>query len=65
MPLLIRPSTDADLAAITAIYALNVLQGTGTFELDPPSQADMAARRADVLIKGLPWLVAEIGRAHV
>jgi phosphinothricin acetyltransferase len=59
MSLLIRPSTDADLAAVTAIYAHNVLHGTGTFELDPPSQADMAARRADVLRKGLPWLVAE------
>ena len=35
--LLIRPSTDADLAAVTAIYAHNVLHGTGTFELDPPS----------------------------
>ena len=61
MPLLIRPSTDADLAAITAIYAHNVLHGTGTFELDPPSQAEMLGRRADVLGKGLPWLVAERG----
>lgn len=59
MPLLIRPSADADLAAITAIYAHNVLHGTGTFELEPPSLADMATRRADVLGKGLPWLVAE------
>ena len=57
--LLIRPSTDADLAAITAIYADNVLHGTGTFELEPPDEAEMARRRADVLSKGLPWLVAE------
>jgi phosphinothricin acetyltransferase len=57
--LLIRPSTDADLAAIQAIYAHAVEHGTGTFELTPPSPADMAARRADVLGKGLPWLVAE------
>lgn len=59
MPLLIRPSTNADLAAITAIYAHHVLHGTGTFELDPPSEADMSTRRTDVLGKGLPWLVAE------
>lgn len=57
--LLIRPSTDADLPAITAIYADNVLHGTGTFELEPPDEAEMARRRADVLSKGLPWLVAE------
>lgn len=60
--LLIRPSTPADLAAITAIYADNVLHGTGTFELEPPDAAEMARRRDDVLGKGLPWLVAE--RAH-
>jgi len=57
--LTIRPSTDADLPAITAIYAGNVLTGTGTFELDAPDEADMARRREDVLDKGLPWLVAE------
>jgi phosphinothricin acetyltransferase len=58
MPL-IRPSRDEDLNAITAIYAHHVLHGTGTFEIDPPGQADMALRRADVLGKQLPWLVAE------
>ncbi len=57
--LLIRPSTDADLPAITAVYAHAVLHGTGTFELDPPDATDMARRRDDVLDKGLPWLVAE------
>ena len=55
----IRPSGDADLPAITAIYAHHVLHGTGTFETTPPTQVDMAARRADVLARGLPWLVAE------
>ena len=58
MPL-IRPSRDEDVAAITAIYNHHVLHGTGTFEIDPPSAADMAARRADVLGKGLPYLVVE------
>ena len=57
---LIRPSRDEDLPAITAIYAHNVLHGTGTFEITPPAQPDMATRRADVLTKGLPWLVAEL-----
>lgn len=55
----IRPSRDEDVAAITAIYGHHVLNGTGTFETEPPSEGDMAARRADVLGKGLPYLVAE------
>jgi phosphinothricin acetyltransferase len=58
MPL-IRPSREEDMPAITAIYRHHVLTGTGTFEIDPPSEADMAARRADVLSKGLPYLVLE------
>ncbi len=60
MPL-IRPSTEADLPAITRIYAHHVLHGTGTFETTPPTPEEMAGRRADVLGKGLPWLVAEEG----
>ncbi|MDP3138677.1 MAG: N-acetyltransferase family protein, partial [Burkholderiaceae bacterium] len=56
----IRPSQDADLPAIAAIYAHHVRHGTGTFEIDPPSLADMTARRAEVLARGLPWLVAEL-----
>lgn len=58
MPL-IRASQSSDLAAITAIYAHHVEHGTGTFELEAPSLQDMAARRAEVLARGLPWLVAE------
>ena len=58
MPL-IRPSRDEDIPAITAIYRHHVLTGTGTFEIDPPSEADMLGRRTDVLAKGLPYLVVE------
>jgi phosphinothricin acetyltransferase len=56
---LIRPSRADDLAAITAIYGWNVLNGTGTFEIEAPDEAEMARRHADVLSRGLPWLVAE------
>ncbi|MDQ0571670.1 L-amino acid N-acyltransferase YncA [Variovorax paradoxus] len=59
MTLTIRPSRDEDVASITAIYAHHVRYGTGTFETEPPSVADMVARRADVLGKNLPYLVAE------
>ena len=54
---IIRPAADSDMAAITAIYSHHVLHGTGTFETTPPDEKDMAARRADVLAKGLPYLV--------
>ena len=58
MPL-IRPSREEDIPAITAIYEHHVLYGTGTFETEPPTIAEMTARRADVLAKRLPYLVAE------
>jgi phosphinothricin acetyltransferase len=56
----IRPANDTDIAAITAIYAHHVMHGTGTFETTPPEEKDMAARRADVLARGLPYLVLEV-----
>lgn len=59
----IRASRDADILAITDIYAhhvLHVRHGTGTFEIDPPSMLDMAVRREEVLGRSFPWLVAEI-----
>jgi L-amino acid N-acyltransferase YncA len=56
---IVRPSVDADMTAITRIYAHHVLNGTGTFETSPPAEADMRTRRADVLGKNLPWLVIE------
>ena len=55
----IRPSRGEDLPAICAIYGHHVLHATGTFETVPPTEAEMAARRADVLAKGLPYLVVE------
>jgi phosphinothricin acetyltransferase len=57
--LLIRPSIDADLAAITEIYGQAVRTGTASFELEPPDQPEMAHRRQAVVHAGLPWLTAE------
>jgi L-amino acid N-acyltransferase YncA len=42
-------------------YAHCVIHGTGTFETEVPDAAEMARRRADVLARHLPWLVAERG----
>lgn len=61
----VRDAVDADLAAITAVYAEGVLTGTGTFELTTPDIAEMAGRRAAILKLGLPWLVAELDGAVV
>jgi L-amino acid N-acyltransferase YncA len=62
---IVRPSRPDDLAAVAAIYGWHVGHGTGTFELDPPGEAEMARRRHDVLAKGLPWRVLEQDAAVV
>lgn len=61
MPI-IRPSQPRDLSEITAIYAHHVHHGTGTFEIDAPTEVDMSLRRQDVLSKNLPYLVIVSGK---
>jgi phosphinothricin acetyltransferase len=61
----IRASQDSDVAAITNIYAHHVLHGTGSFEVEPPNDEEMSRRRADVMDRGLPYLVAEINNTVV
>jgi phosphinothricin acetyltransferase len=60
-----RPSIEADMPAITAIYAHHVLHGTASFEIEPPGLEDMCRRRESVLAKGLPYIVAEADGAVV
>jgi len=55
----IRPSRDADVAAIAAIYAHHVRHGVASFEEAPPDVEEIARRRAAILEQGLPYLVAE------
>jgi L-amino acid N-acyltransferase YncA len=57
----LRPAEAGDLAAIAAIYTPEVLEGTATFELEPPDAAELGVRLAKVRALGLPWLVAEAG----
>jgi L-amino acid N-acyltransferase YncA len=54
----IRAANDADVPDIQAIYAHHVLTGTGTFEEEPPSVEEMAARFHKVVDRGYVWLVA-------
>lgn len=55
----IRTAEEADIAAIAAIYADAVRNGTATYELEPPSVDEMAARFAGLKSYGYPRLVAE------
>lgn len=56
---MIRPSTEADLEAIARIYRHYVESTTATFEIDAPSPAEIAARRAAARNLRLPHLVCE------
>lgn len=56
----LRPAEPADLPAIRAIYTPEVLEGTATFELEPPDVEELGRRLAKVRALGLPWLVAEL-----
>jgi L-amino acid N-acyltransferase YncA len=54
----IRPTTEADLPAITEIYEHAVRYGTATFELTPPDLAEMTRRFQALMDGGFPYLVA-------
>jgi L-amino acid N-acyltransferase YncA len=58
--MMIRPSRPDDIAALTRIYAHAVVNGTASFELEPPDEAEMARRRDAILAGGYPHMVAEI-----
>lgn len=55
----IRPATLADIPAITEIYAIEVREGTASFELAPPDTIEMTRRFTDIAGKNFPYLVAE------
>ena len=65
MSLQIRPTTPADLPAITAIYEHAVRTGTATFELEPPDLAEMTQRYEALVAGGFPYLVATLDGAVV
>ncbi|UCI26938.1 GNAT family N-acetyltransferase [Mesorhizobium sp. B2-8-5] len=55
----IRAATAADLDRITEIYADAVTHGTASYELEPPSRAEMGDRFDALAAGGFPYLVAE------
>jgi phosphinothricin acetyltransferase len=54
----IRPTTVDDLARITEIYADAVRNGTSSYELEPPSLAEMTSRFDTITAGGYPYIVA-------
>lgn len=57
---IIRPTQQADIPAITEIYADAVLHGTASYELDPPTREEMAKRFDAIVRRDLPYVVAEL-----
>lgn len=61
--IIVRDATDADMPAVQAIYAHHVLNGLGSFEEAAPDLAEMLRRRAGIVGRGLPYIVAEADAA--
>ena len=64
-PLVIRPSTDADVPAMVAIYAHHIARGIGDlgdYEAKALDADDLKRRRRNMRAKRLPHLVAELDR---
>ena len=59
-PIQIRPSKAADMPVIAEIYGYHVHNGLASFELLAPSIDEMTQRRADVISRNFPYLVAEV-----
>ena len=56
----IRPAVPNDIGVITRIYADAVLNGTASFEIEPPDEAEMLRRQTALLSNGYPYFAAEI-----
>jgi phosphinothricin acetyltransferase len=56
----IRPASLSDIPAITRIYGQSVATATASFELEPPSEQEMANRMQGLLQTGFPYLAADL-----
>ena len=61
----IRPAILSDVPAIHDIYSFHVQHGLASWELTPPTPAELQARMNQVLTQGYPYFVAESDRAVV
>ncbi|MDH4095748.1 MAG: GNAT family N-acetyltransferase [Betaproteobacteria bacterium] len=55
----LRAAAPGDFAAIQAIYHHHVLHGLASFEEAPPDVEELRRRHADIVARGLPYLVAD------
>lgn len=55
----VRPACPDDARAVCAIYDYHVANGTASFDSEGPSEAEWAAKIADITGHGWPFLVAE------
>jgi len=62
-PAVIRPAQPLDLPAITGIYDHAVRNGTASFEIEPPDEAEMRRRFEAMRASGHPYLVADCSGA--
>ncbi|APO76678.1 GCN5-related N-acetyltransferase protein [Rhizobium etli 8C-3] len=58
MPFLLRDATLSDLPAIAEIYRDSVLNGVASYEIIPPSEAEMTTRFCANTSSGYPYIAA-------
>jgi len=58
--LIIRDVAENDAEAIAAIYGHHVLNGTASYEVDPPSVSETLAKIRRISEPGWPFIVAEL-----
>ncbi len=61
MTIEVRNCRPEDLLAVQAIYAVEVLEGTASFEVEPPDVDEMRSRFLAITEQELPYLVAVEG----
>jgi L-amino acid N-acyltransferase YncA len=57
--IIVRTSTEDDVAAMLAIYAHHIQRGLGAFDVEPLHGDDIKRRRKNMLKRRLPHLAAE------
>jgi phosphinothricin acetyltransferase len=58
--LVIRDALESDAEGIAGVYAHHVLNGTASYDVEPPTVADTRAKISRIRRAGWPFLVAEV-----